>query len=376
MVFAAKDPVIGQSLRLYGEWAEPELDVAARFIDGERCLIDVGANIGTHAIGFAHRFQQAPVIAVEPQPLAFTLLCANVVSFGQGNIEPVHGALGSRRGLLSAEYDYEAVGWNIGAVNVRRNVLKGRPRASVPIMTLDALVSGRDVQFIKIDVEGMEPQVLAGALETLRRCRPVILFEVLTISTLRRAIRVLDGLDYEFRWCETAAFNVNNFNGYGHNIWELGETSVLALPTPNHPKAADFPLVSGQETRIPRRAFLRGTPAAPAFVESKCAGYGSNDEPQAQPGGMTIPEDVQMTDTMTPKEILDQVARIISKLFRYPMEEIDMQTTAAEVNGWDSLSHVTFIMEVETVMGVVFDPYKVQDFASVGDLVNEVVTLK
>jgi acyl carrier protein len=70
--------------------------------------------------------------------------------------------------------------------------------------------------------------------------------------------------------------------------------------------------------------------------------------------------------------IMSTIADILQRMFRYSAALVDAQTTAEDVNGWDSLSHMTLIMEVERVFAVRFDPYRIMDFRCIGDLADEV----
>ena len=52
MAFLRNDNIIGRSLRLYGEWAEAEIELAKVFLRPGDTVVDVGANIGTHSIAY------------------------------------------------------------------------------------------------------------------------------------------------------------------------------------------------------------------------------------------------------------------------------------------------------------------------------------
>jgi hypothetical protein len=101
----------------------------------------------------------------------------------------------------------------------------------------------------------MEPEVLRGARELIERCRPVIFFEVLQMDALMPSQRLLQALGYELRWLETAAFNPQNHKGATENIWGLGETGVLAMPSIDDKRVTNLPKVTGQENEPPRQAF-------------------------------------------------------------------------------------------------------------------------
>ena len=64
----------------------------------------------------------------------------------------------------------------------------------MPISTIDHLELA-DVHVIKIDAEGMELEVLAGAQQTIARCRPVLLVECLKVDR-ERLLAILKNADY------------------------------------------------------------------------------------------------------------------------------------------------------------------------------------
>lgn len=78
-VFNRNDRFIGRSIDLYGEWCESEIELLLGFIRSGDTVVDVGANIGTHTVTFAAIVGHAgSVLAFEPQPSSFQLLCGNV----------------------------------------------------------------------------------------------------------------------------------------------------------------------------------------------------------------------------------------------------------------------------------------------------------
>ena len=78
-MFNRNDRFIGRSLEHYGEWCESELDLLLRFCGESDVVLDVGANIGSHTCAFAKAVgANGTVFALEPQRLAFQLLCGNI----------------------------------------------------------------------------------------------------------------------------------------------------------------------------------------------------------------------------------------------------------------------------------------------------------
>lgn len=148
------------------------------------CL-DVGANVGMHSLTFAETFGQ--VVSVEPNPPVFNRLVRNIESGSSGNITAQNVGLADSDGELLFYQPTEA---NQGTGTFDPLFAPANAREiALPIRIGDQLVAetglaGR-VDAIKIDVQGFEPQVLAGLAETLRACRPLLWFEV-SDSTIER----------------------------------------------------------------------------------------------------------------------------------------------------------------------------------------------
>jgi len=139
---------------------------------------DIGANIGFFSLIAARRVgPDGRVVAFEP--LADNVECIrdNAERNGFGNIEIHEVALTDRSGpveLLVAEHP----GGSTIAPDSAPPDLRGRE--SVTGVTLDELISSGAVpepDVVKIDVEGAEPQVLAGMTDTIARTRPVLVCE-------------------------------------------------------------------------------------------------------------------------------------------------------------------------------------------------------
>ncbi len=271
----ADDDVIGRSLRLYGEWSEHEISVLDRFVRSGSLVLDVGANIGSHTLAFAKRHPDAFVWGFEPRPLVSSIAWTNCVRNGAMNAAIVSSACGAERGeiLLGPPMNGED---NVGGYSLQqpagdRNRGRARsggikkrlsrsspltpPMTRVEVSPLDAYAYPCPVSLLKIDVEGMEGDVLIGARETLAAYRPAIFFEMLEIEALEKPFDALRDLDYRLFWLETHQFNRNNFRGDPDNIWYRTEMGVLALPS--GAAEIDLPPVTGGEDAIPFQADAR-----------------------------------------------------------------------------------------------------------------------
>jgi len=145
------------------------LAVTRQFVNKKSMVIDIGAHIGTFAIPIAAKIEE--VIAFEPSPEAAALLARNARE-NNVELEIIAKALGSKKGS--------------GTLFVRNTSNAGANTlvagGDIPVTTLDDEVAHAD--FIKIDVEGMELEVLHGGTRLIERARPVVLFEV-NLSQLR-----------------------------------------------------------------------------------------------------------------------------------------------------------------------------------------------
>jgi FkbM family methyltransferase len=185
-------------LVLGGEpFTNPELGPlgeAERLLRGRAgVMVDVGAAIGQYVLWLRSRFPN-PIVAFEPSPVAGAVLGEMIRANGFEAVEVVHKACGATAGGFfrlkigsNSEVDAAAAVSADDAADRPRDWLSSETfdaiashtlTKQVPITTLDAELAGREaVAFIKIDVEGLELQVLQGAAETLRRHQPVLWIE-------------------------------------------------------------------------------------------------------------------------------------------------------------------------------------------------------
>lgn len=139
-------------------------------------FVDIGANIGWYSLQAARSAQVQRVVAVEPDVGNHRLLQANIARNAmEARIDPVACAAGSEAGLARL-HQYKAS--NLG----RHSLLAdhGHGGSWVPVLTVDGLLAKLDladapISAIKIDVEGYEPWVLAGASVALQRTRALLI---------------------------------------------------------------------------------------------------------------------------------------------------------------------------------------------------------
>lgn len=171
-------------------------------------VVDAGANIGTHSVAYKrHVGQEGQVLAFEPNPAAFECLTHNCK-----DCLLVNAALGDKQESMALQVNLE----NQGA-----SFLSGS--GEIPIVTLDQFELQR-LDFLKLDVEGMELKALTGAAETLRRCKPsAILCEFNQYALARNGATYSDliGLLKSFNY---------KLNLLGNDNLEMPQLDVLFIP--------------------------------------------------------------------------------------------------------------------------------------------------
>lgn len=165
---------------------EPELTgLCVEHCDRARDALDIGANVGFHSVLFSRLLQEAgnrKVLSVEPTQNAFERLQKNLqLNQMSDAVIPIKGAVSNEPGEIVIQTvegmeEFSSVGSLVHPAVANQKVNHETVRA----YTIDALVSEHQLTpgFMKIDVEGAEGQVLAGARQTLAEHRPIILAEL------------------------------------------------------------------------------------------------------------------------------------------------------------------------------------------------------
>jgi FkbM family methyltransferase len=142
---------------------------------GDRCL-DVGANVGVHTIRLAKLAgPDGEVIAIEPDPDLARRASGNVQLNQVSNVRIIQAAAADRN-ATALLYRPGTVDANRARASLLHHAYLTGLAQEVPTVTIDDIRPDR-VALIKIDVEGAEAAVVAGAAATIARNRPAIIFE-------------------------------------------------------------------------------------------------------------------------------------------------------------------------------------------------------
>lgn len=228
MRFLRTDMYIAQSLGIYGEFSEAELQLL-RQLDIQGDVVTAGANIGAHVVALAQLVgPERMVYTAEPQPQLFEVLQDNLELNGLTDAVVARqaglGAFPSTAQIPRLDYRWPN---NFGSLALAYD----GDGLLVDVTTIDELVGEAQVGLIHLDVEGWEAQALHGARETIRRCRPYLYLEVDRADKRAETMAVMESYGYAVLLHQPPLFNPKNFAGVGGNVF--GSTvSIMALGIP------------------------------------------------------------------------------------------------------------------------------------------------
>jgi FkbM family methyltransferase len=207
-----EDELVGLSLARYGEYSEGEVDVFRKVLQPGDVAIDVGANIGALAIPMARLVGPGGLVyAFEASAANLKLLKENVRQNQLGDvITVVPCAASDKTGTLKVDKQSALHAYS------RRDINEGE--FEVECIAIDEYGLPR-CKLIKIDVDGHELQVLDGAVETIRRCKPVIYIENEIDHKREAVVAWLVEHGYRLFWHRPYLYNADNWRADKVNVF-------------------------------------------------------------------------------------------------------------------------------------------------------------
>jgi FkbM family methyltransferase len=156
-----------------GVFYEPEeLEIISKHFKPGDVFLDVGANIGNHSLFVAHFLSPSRVIAIEPNKKAYTILQHNV---NLNSLSHIIDTTFLGVGLSHAE---GRASLSVPPENLAGARLHAEATGGIVLRRGDDLFKEVRIDFIKIDTEGMEMDVLAGLQRVIGRSKPAMFIEV------------------------------------------------------------------------------------------------------------------------------------------------------------------------------------------------------
>ena len=191
IIINANDQIIGQSILKTGGWERQEINLIIRIIEtqfkskDQLTVYDVGANIGTHSLALAKRFgSKIKIRAFEAQRPIFNMLNGTLALNGLLSVMTHNVAVSdiSNEIIQIRLPDYSAKN-NFGGLELMTPQLSDNQSMTLSksedIKTIILDDFHESVDFIKIDIEGMEDRALRGATTLFDNNNPVAFVEIL-----------------------------------------------------------------------------------------------------------------------------------------------------------------------------------------------------
>lgn len=161
-------------------------------IGPEVTVCDIGANIGNHSVFFGKVLKAKNVLAFEPLPRSYETLCRNLDLNGLSNAMAYNCMVGAKSGRGDVS--------RFNPRNLGGTQFQAAKNGPIPMVALDDLIDAEEMQtlgFIKIDVEGMQMDVLSGAKKLIKTFRPTLWIELIERDISAAAtMKLMDSLGY------------------------------------------------------------------------------------------------------------------------------------------------------------------------------------
>lgn len=204
---------VGYQLLQTSSFDQEEVDIALQLLEtrknnfGEGVVaIDCGANIGVHTIEWAQLMTGwGKVIAFEAQERIFYALAGNITLNNCFNAKAIWAAVGAEKGTINIPMPNYFIPSSFGSLELRKkdsNEFIGQEidysdekTQAIQLTSIDELNLDR-LDFMKIDIEGMEIEALNGAQKSISKFKPILLIERLK-SNETEINQFLINLDYK-----------------------------------------------------------------------------------------------------------------------------------------------------------------------------------
>ena len=174
------------------DYQKEQREASFKFLDNKRTAIDIGANVGLWAKDFCKIFRDVKLF--EPYKLNLECLAKNLENYK--NFEIFEYALSNEVGLGKLFIDKKGLGGNTLISNIELT-----EDVEVQITKLDEF-NFINIDYIKIDVQFHELEVIEGSVNTLEKNNPVLCIEACRrneeeLSYVKKIVKILDSLNYK-----------------------------------------------------------------------------------------------------------------------------------------------------------------------------------
>lgn len=224
----------------FGEWSPVEVTLFQHLLHPASNVIEVGANIGLHSVPLANMIPQGKLICFEPQRIIFQQLCCNLALNNLTNVETYRKGVSNQAGTHWIEDSDYSEAWNYGSFSLDKGFSTESDftgvvnKSEIDIVKLDDFAPVQrlnTLDLLKIDAEGFDIPVLAGAVNTIARLRPKIFIEVHAHS-VDNTLAAIHSLGYRAFWIHSLRYQADNFKGLAVDNPEAFGADINFLCTP------------------------------------------------------------------------------------------------------------------------------------------------
>lgn len=159
-----------------GKIFQPEIiDIAKQFVEKDSIVLDIGANYGQLSVLFSKLKKGVTVHAFEAQKFIHKLLVKNI-DINSANVVPYYKLVGNVTKVVNVKKDELSIHKTWGSNHIQVSESEANTN-KIDAIKIDDLNFQKKITFIKIDVQGMDLEVLKGAVNTINQHKMPILFE-------------------------------------------------------------------------------------------------------------------------------------------------------------------------------------------------------
>jgi len=231
---------VGAQLMENGAYDPLEIGQLAQILIEKRRLygdgvmvVDCGANVGVHTVEWGRLMRKwGSILSFEAQERIYYALAGNVALNNLFNVKAMHAAVSNKQGEWKISCPNYTIPSSYGSFELKKSdhnefigqaIDYDKKECIVPLVTIDQFDLSR-CDLLKIDVEGMEEEVLEGAWKTITTFQPVLCIEI--IKSDRKAI-------------------IKKIQEIGYQCFDFGG-NILAI----HEKDEILPLINGNKAEI------------------------------------------------------------------------------------------------------------------------------
>lgn len=229
-LYNKNDVFVGKAIEMYGEYSEAEVELFRDLCEPGFHIMDLGANMGALTLPLAQIVgKYGFVYAFEPQQVVFQSLCANMALNSIDNVQCFPYAVSDADGYGELpHYNYNIIA-NYGAAQIDES---NNNTYRVKKVSLDNHFHDiKRIDFIKMDIEGMEAEALRGATMLVDKFRPIMYVENDKKEKSKELIKLLQSLGYLLYWHMPPLYNPDNYAGESENIYGgIATFNMICVP--------------------------------------------------------------------------------------------------------------------------------------------------